>query len=91
MCFAEGRFSEEELKATAQGVCWGLIVGVGDVLVSGQAVAGFQVCATDQNAGINRSVVIDTVKNYLKSHRDKGNLPAYVLVAEALQEAFPCE
>lgn len=91
MCFGEGRFSEEKLRPTAEGVCWGIIVGIGDILVSGQEVAGFRVCALDQKAGQNRGVVIDTVKNYLKAHRDKADLPAYALVAEALQEAYPCE
>jgi hypothetical protein len=91
MCFGEGRFSEEKLKPTAEGVCWGIIVGIGDILVSGQEVSGFRVCATNQKVGQNRGVVIGIVKKYLKAHPDKADLPAYALVAEALQEAYPCE
>ena len=91
MCFGEGRFSEEKLKATAEGVCWGIIVGIGDILVSGQEVAGFRVCVTNQKAGQSRGLIIDTVKEYLMAHPDKADLPAYALIAEALQEAYPCE
>ena len=38
-----------------------------------------------------RGTVIDLVKAYLRANTDRMNLPAYVLVAEALRDAFPCE
>ena len=91
MCFSEGQFADEKLKEVAEGICWGYIVGVGDVAITGNMVSGVESCAPLGPGAPTRGTVIDLVKAYLRANADRMGLPAYVLVAEALRDAFPCE
>ncbi len=90
MCFGTGKFAGE-LKEVAEGVCWGFITGIGNVMVSGHEVARQQACAPETGPGsASRGEMIEIVKSYLQANENKLSVPAFVLVAEALAEAFPC-
>ena len=43
MCAGSGPFAGER-KEKAEGVCWGFIAAIGEVLVSGHSLAGIAVC-----------------------------------------------
>ena len=88
MCFGDGRFAGD-LKEVVEGIRWGYITGVADVVVAGNTVAGISVCAPAGPDGVDRGQIIEAAKLYLDDHRERLQAPAYVLVAEALREAFP--
>ncbi|MEM7173565.1 MAG: Rap1a/Tai family immunity protein [Pseudomonadota bacterium] len=92
MCFGAGTFADD-LKEVAEGVCWGFITGIGNVMISGHEVAGQNACAEGVGGpgGVSRGDMISTVKDYFAANQDRLGRPAFVLVAEALGEAFPCE
>ncbi len=90
MCFGSGKFAGK-LKEVAEGVCWGYITGVADVVVAGTSVAGITACAPQGPEGISRGRIIEIAKSYLDRNRERLRLPAYALIAEALRDAFPCE
>ena len=89
MCFGQGTFAGD-LAAVAEGICWGFITGIGDAMVSGHAIAGHRACPPAGAEGINRGEMIDAVKAHMQSNSELPELPAYVVVAAALQNRYPC-
>ena len=89
MCFGQGKFAGD-LAAVAEGICWGFITGIGDAMVSGHAIAGHRACPPAGAEGINRGEMIDAVKAHMQSNSELPELPAYVVVAAALQNRYPC-
>ena len=90
MCFGRGTF-EGELSEVAAGICWGFITAIGDTMISGHQIFEFRACPPSGAEGVNRGDMIDAVKAHLQSSPEVSEVPAYVVVAKALQERYPCE
>ena len=91
MCLAQGLFEAPEMKEKAEGVCWGFIAGLADVMAIGTDVAGFVACPQFGSDVLQRGRVIEIVTTYLRENADKLDLPAYVVVARVIAEASPCD
>jgi hypothetical protein len=69
------------------GVCTGYVVGIAEVMFSGNQVNGFRACAPE---GITRRQVTDIVVKWLNENPTERHRAAVGLVAAALTKAFPC-
>ena len=76
--FPSGRNLSEIYTA---GACWGYILGVVDSIPASE---GF-----DPAPSVRVTQYIDAVTDYLKSHPQLRDRPAYGLARDALTEAFP--
>ncbi len=90
MCFGDGVF-QGDLKEKAEGLCWGFIAAVGEILLTGNTVSGFAACPPLGDGMAERGEIIRLVKDYLDSYRDDPQIPGSVAIAQGLAEAFPCE
>ena len=91
MCLSQGLFEAAEMKEKAEGVCWGFIAGLADVMATGTDVAGFVACPQFGSNVLQRGRVIEIVTSYLRENADKLDLPAYVVVAQVIADASPCD
>jgi len=70
-----------------QLVCYGYVQGIADTL-GANPIAGWRAClATNVTVG----QVTDIVVAWLKANPQARHLAAHSLVAQALEEAFPCK
>ena len=91
MCLGQGIFEAAEMKEKAEGVCWGFIAGLADVMATGTEVAGFVACPQFGSDVLQRGRVIEIVTSYLRENGDKLDLPAYVVVAQVIAASSPCD
>jgi hypothetical protein len=69
--------------------CPAYIAGISDAMsANNEGVAGWHVCFRSLNVTVQQ--LADVVKLWLQNHPEKRDLEAPGLVAEALEEAFPC-
>jgi hypothetical protein len=92
--FVTGNRLFQDCQATdffSQGACMGFVAGVADAMTTAQAangtVAGWRACLSEQ---ITAGEVRDVAVNFLARHPEKRDIAAATLVAQALEEAFPC-
>ena len=73
--------------AISLGLCVGYAVSIADVM-EGQDVWDVRACLPE---GVQQGQILDIVSQYLERQPAERHFPAPLLVAEALQDAFPCE
>jgi hypothetical protein len=84
--FYEGNQLDEHCKSPT-GVCFGYVAGIADVLLQTR-IRDWHACVP---AEVTLVQAVDIVKQYLDRNPMKHRMPAAGLVAEALQQAFPCK
>ena len=90
MCLGEGAFAGDR-QDKAEGVCWGFIAAIGEVMVAGNPVSGIVACPPMGERTVMRGDIIRIAKGHLRYRVKDPNLPASVAIAQALAIAFPCE
>ena len=70
------------------GVCLGYVAAIADALGQGRPINGVRACpARDVTSG----QMMDVVRQWLERNPARRHLTGSVLVAAALQQAFPCK
>ena len=70
-----------------KGYCAGYISSISDAL-DGNAIDGYRACLPN---GVTIGQVQDVVVKWLRAHPEKRHFQAAGLVAQALEDAFPCK
>jgi len=70
--------------------CAGYIIGIEEILFTGNAINGFRACSLP-NEGPTSHHLEDVVLTYLQNHSATRRLTATGLVAAALAQAYPCD
>lgn len=69
--------------------CRAYVIGIADVLGSGDSVAGKRACIPD---GTSKADITEKVVSWLEASSSRRNeAPAHALVAEAISTAYPCK
>jgi hypothetical protein len=92
--WAEGFYNGDQLFEackSSRAACIGYVEGVSDVMAAmqekGMTLGGWRACVpTGEEAG----QITDVAQQYLADHPERRQYGAVGLVAQALQEAFPC-
>lgn len=76
------------LYFTNFSLCAGYINGVSDASQCGNSVAGF---SHANPPGVTVGEVFDVFVRWMHAHPEQSQVGASTLVAEAMQEAYPCK
>lgn len=90
--FTDGNDLLTSCSADLYVECLGYVAGIADAMETAQScnngsLAGWQACVP---IGVRKSQAKDVVIRFLREHPQDRHYPASGLVAQALQEAFPC-
>ncbi len=80
-------FCTEEELPEIETLCLGYVAAVADIVTS-QGFSKFRICRSEI---VNIGQVEKVVKKWLDEHKSQLHLPAHIVVAKALAEAYPCE
>jgi len=80
---------------TDDSFCFGFVTGAAIGIHVGSGMYGMKIrdvvwCVPEGADGISASQHVAVVQKYLRDHPEKLHRPAEELVAEALNQAFPC-
>jgi hypothetical protein len=70
------------------GVCLGYVAAIADALGQGRPIHGVRACPA---ADVTSGQMMDVVRQWLERNPARRHLAGSVLVAAALQQAFPCK